>query len=164
MQRRTFLRLSVFGAVVLGAGAIALRIAGHRSPAQARANAEQVLRGVIPALLLGALPADASANKAAQQAALERTLAAIDGLPPATREELDQLFALLASHPGRWLAGLDWSSATPDEAARFLQRWRTSSFSLFVAGYQALHDLVLGPWYADPSTWPAIGYAGPPQL
>jgi hypothetical protein len=96
--------------------------------------------------------------------ALEHTLAAIDGLPATTRRELDQLFGLLASHPGRWLAGLDWERATSEQVAAFLQRWRTSSFDLFVVGYQAMHDLVLGAWYADPSSWAAIGYPGPPKL
>jgi hypothetical protein len=27
--------------------------------------------------------------------------------------------------------------------------------------YHALHDLVLGAWYADPSSWTAVGYPGP---
>jgi hypothetical protein len=164
MQRRTFLRLSLVGAAVLGATALLLRGAMRRAPAEARHDAERVLNAVIPALLAGVLPLDADGARAGRRQALERTMAAIDGLPPATRAELDQLFRLLASHPGRWLAGLDWSTATADEAAAFLQRWRTSSFNLFVAGYQALHDLVLGSWYADASTWDAIGYPGPTKL
>lgn len=161
MQRRTFLRLTVFSAAVLGAGAFALRTATRRTPAQARADAQTVVRAVIPALLAGVLPLEAGSADTARAQALDRTMAAIDGLPLATRAELDQLFGLLASSPGRWLAGLDWSSATPEQAAAFLQRWRSSSFNLFVAGYQALHDLVLGSWYADPSAWDAIGYPGP---
>lgn len=164
MERRTFIRLSLLGAAVLGAGAVALRIAGRSSPAQARADAEAVLRGVVPALLAGVLPLEADARAVAEREALARTLAAIDGLPHVTRGELDQLFGLLASHPGRWLAGLDWADATPDQVALFLQRWRTSSFDLFVIGYQAMHDLVLGSWYADPSSWDAISYPGPTKL
>jgi len=164
MQRRTILRLSVLGAAVLGASAITLRLAGRRSPEAARADARTVLRAVTPALLAGVLPLESGANQAAQGQALERTLAAIDGLAPATRAELDQLFGLLASHPGRWLAGLDWGNATPEQVAAFLQRWRTSSFDLFVVGYQAMHDLVLGSWYADASSWDAIGYPGPTKL
>lgn len=153
----------MLGAAVLGAGAVALRLAG-RDSAAARADARAVLQAVIPALLAGMLPLDAETNRAAREQALERTLAAIDGLPEPTRKELDQLFGLLASHPGRWLAGLDWESATPEQVATFLQRWRASSFDLFIVGYQAMHDLVLGSWYADPSTWDAIGYPGPTKL
>jgi hypothetical protein len=33
-----------------------------------------------------------------------------------------------------------------------------------VVGYQAMHDLVLGSWYADASSWDAIGYPGPTKL
>jgi len=164
MQRRAFLRLSLLGVAVLGASAVALRISGRNTPAEARADTTLVLRAVIPAVLAGVLPLDPGASQAAQGRSLEHTLAAIDGLPPATRAELDQLFGLLASHPGRWLAGLDWADASADQVASFLQRWRTSSFDLFVAGYQAMHDLVLGSWYADPSSWDAIGYPGPTKL
>ncbi|HUL66239.1 MAG TPA: hypothetical protein VLW55_16685 [Burkholderiaceae bacterium] len=164
MQRRTFLRLSILGAAVLGAGAVALRFTGRASPEAARNDARVVLRAAIPALLAGVLPPEPGAREAARQQALDRTMGAIDGLPEGTREELDQLFGLLASHPGRWLAGVDWETATPEQVAAFLQRWRTSSFDLFVVGYQAMHDLVLGSWYADPSTWEAIGYPGPAQL
>jgi hypothetical protein len=164
MQRRTFLRLSILGAAVLGVGTIVVRVAGRRSPADARADADAVLRGVIPALLAGVLPLESDANQIAQREALQRTQAAIAGLPPAARAELDQLFGLLASHPGRWLAGVDWAAATPEQASAFLQRWRTSSFDLFVAGYQAMHDLVLGSWYADASSWDSIGYPGPTKL
>jgi hypothetical protein len=85
-------------------------------------------------------------------------------LPAPTRADLDQLFGLLSSHPGRWLTGFDWRDAAPAQVDAFLQRWRTSSIDLFVVGYQALHDLVLGSWYADPSTWDAIGYPGPTKL
>jgi hypothetical protein len=164
MQRRTFLRLSVLGAAVLGAGVIAVRLAGRDTPEAARADASTVLRGVIPALLAGVLPLEPEAYRVAQRDALERTLTAIDGLPAVIRAELGQLFGLLASHPGRWLAGLDWDTATPEQVASFLRRWRTSSFDLFVVGYQAMHDLVFGSWYADPSSWEAIGYPGPTKL
>ena len=28
----------------------------------------------------------------------------------------------------------------------------------------AVHDLVLGAWYAQPESWEAIGYPGPPEV
>jgi len=164
MQRRTFLRLSLLGVAVLGAGAVALRLTGRTSPAAARADARTVLQAVIPAFLAGVLPLEPEANREAREQALARTLTAIDGLPATTRADLDQLFGLLASHPGRWLAGVEWENAEPERISAFLQRWRTSSFDLFVVGYEAMHDLVLGSWYADPSSWDAIGYPGPTKL
>jgi hypothetical protein len=74
MQRRTFLRLSLLGAAVLGAGAIALRLAGRATPESARADATTVLQGVIPALLAGVLPLESGANETVRRQALERTL------------------------------------------------------------------------------------------
>lgn len=35
-------------------------------------------------------------------------------------------------------------------------------FDLLKSGYAALHDLILGTWYAQPESWAAIGYPGPP--
>lgn len=163
MRRRTLLKVGLLGGAVLtAAGGAALWLKPAARDASTSEEARAVLRAVIPALLAGALPAGGAAP--AREAALERTLAAIAGLPPPTRLELGELFALLSSRPGRWLAGVDdWETADVEQATRFLQRWRTHSFDLFQAGYHALHDLVLGPWYAHESTWPAIGYPGPPQ-
>ncbi len=165
MRRRTLLKVGAFGAAVLAAGGVALRLA-DKPTAEARLdNMSKVLRAVVPALLAGNLPADAATRARAIEDGLQRTLATIEGLPPPTRAELDELFALLASRPGRWLAGIEsWESATPDAVAQFLSRWRTHSIDLFQTAYHALHDLVLGPWYADASTWKDIGYPGPIEL
>jgi len=163
MQRRTFLGLTVLGAAAAGAGILALRL-GRRTSAQAEDDARTILQAAIPALLAGVLPLEEKQALAAREQSLARTLGAINGLPQATRAELDQLFWLLASTPGRWLAGVDWNSASAEQVAAFLTRWRTSSIELFMVGYQALHDLVLGSWYADPSAWDAIGYPGPTKL
>jgi hypothetical protein len=45
--------------------------------------------------------------------------------------------------------------------ADFLQSWRKHRLAMPQTAYLALHDLVLGSWYADPSSWAAIGYPGP---
>ena len=136
-----------------------------RAPDAWREAAQSVLRGLMPALLEGTLQAQPAAKTQVLDQALQRTMAAIDGLPPSTRAELAQLFGLLDSAPGRWLAGVsDWASATPEVTTALLQRWRTHSFDLFNVVYHALHDLVLGSYYADASTWNAIGYPGPIKL
>jgi hypothetical protein len=81
--------------------------------------------------------------------------------------EIADLFRLLDIRIARTLlAGVstEWTDVDPAEVSTFLERWRTSRIALLQAGYFALHDLVLGAWYVDPSTWEAIGYAGPPNV
>ncbi|MYM91935.1 hypothetical protein GTP91_32755, partial [Rugamonas sp. FT82W] len=96
--------------------------------------------------------------------AAARTLAAIHGLPLATQKEVQDLFGLLALAPARrWLAGVSgsWGEAAPQEVAAFLERWRHHRLAMLQTAYLALHDLILGSWYAEPSTWAGIGYPGP---
>lgn len=93
--------------------------------------------------------------------------AAVAGLPPAVRAQLRQLLDLLAFPPGRiFLAGVPkrWDDADPAAIARFLQAWRTSPFAKVRSAYDALHQLTLAACYADPATWTAIGYPGPPAV
>lgn len=166
MQRRTFIKTGLVGGALLAvAGGAAVLLRPVPPDAAADPATRRILRAVMPALLAGALPAQPAARDAALAAGLERTVGAIAGMPLAVRREIGELMMLLDSAPGRWLAGVsEWESAPPEQVAAFLQGWRTHRIGLFQAGYHALHDLVLGPWYAEPSTWPALGYPGPIRL
>jgi hypothetical protein len=100
----------------------------------------------------------------ALQSSVQATLATIATLPPYAQQEINQLFRLLSWQPTCWLfTGLrDWNSATPDQVKKFLQRWRHHDWRLLQSAYHALHDLILGAWYAQPNSWHRIGYPGPP--
>ena len=166
MQRRTLLKAGLVGggALLIAGGALRL-LGGDTQSAATGPGARRVLDAVMPALLAGALPDDATTRARALTSGRERTLAAIAALPPSMRGELGQLFTLLDSRAGLWLAGLDdWEQATPQAVAEALQSWRSHRLALLQTAYHALHDLVLGPWYADPSTWDGIGYPGPIAL
>ncbi|MFD2272908.1 hypothetical protein ACFS07_22025 [Undibacterium arcticum] len=123
-------------------------------------EARSALSAIVPAMLNGAM-----ANTPQQsEAAITRVQGAIAGLPLLTQKEIQDLFALLAFGPARrLLAGVPdtWQHAKPDDVAAFLHSWRTHRIGMLQSAYFALHDLILGPWYADPSTWEAIGYPGP---
>jgi hypothetical protein len=166
VQRRTLLKAGLVGGGLLLAAGGALRLVGGNTDAAATgAGARRVLGALMPALLAGALPDAPDARAAALDAGLQRTLATIAALPPVLRQELGQLFTLLDSRAGLWLADVrDWTDASPEAVAAALQSWRVHRFALLQTAYHALHDLVLGPWYADQSTWPALGYPGPPAL
>lgn len=102
-----------------------------------------------------------------RQRAVEGVGIAIARLSPAAQAEVGELVMLLSLAPARGvLAGVwsSWAQADPAALSAFLQRWRHSRLSLLQSGYHALHDLILGAWYADPRSWPAMGYAGPPQI
>lgn len=165
--RRSFLKIGVLGALTLAAGGAIYR--GVSGPAPLRrylldGEARSVLAAVIPSMLSTMLPADPAARAAAIASATARVQGAIAGLPLATQKEVQDLFGLLALAPARrFLAGVPdgWSAATPAQVDAFLQSWRTHRLALLQTAYLAMHDLILGGWYADPSTWEAIGYPGP---
>jgi hypothetical protein len=167
ISRRRFLTTGVLAALALAAGGGIYRLM-HPAPAPGRFMLDGAARGaidaIVPAMLAGALPPDGAARRAAIELATARVHQAILGLPLATQKEIQDLFGLLALGPARrYLAGVpnDWPSATTGQVAAFLQDWRTHRFSTLQVAYHALHDLVLGAWYADPSSWAAIGYPGP---
>lgn len=166
MQRRTLLKVGFAGGALLAAAGGAAWLLRRGGPDAATSDDTRiVLRAAMPALLADALPTEPPARAQALEGALARTLATIGGLPLPTRNELGQLFSLLVSAPGRWLAGVDrWDNADVAQVSAWLQRWRTHTFDLYQVAYHALHDLTLGSYYADPSTWDAIGYPGPIRL
>lgn len=163
MQRRTFIKVGLAGGTVLAAAGVASWLIG-RDPV---ADRREVLDALIPVVLDGALPAEAPRRGAALAQARAAVDTAIAALAPASQDELAQLFALMAIPPSRLaLAGLSqpWRDAAPAEIAAVLQSWRTHRIALLQSAYLALHDLIVGGWYADPSHWAALGYDGPPRL
>jgi hypothetical protein len=167
LSRRTFLTTGVVAALVLAAGGGIYRLT-HGAAVPNRfaldGEARAVIEAIVPAMLDGALPQQPDARRAAIGAATQRVKQAILGLPLATQKEIQDLFSLLALGPARrFLAGVpdSWSSASSEQVAAFLQSWRGHRIATLQTAYHALHDLVLGAWYADPSAWAAISYPGP---
>ena len=163
LTRRSFLKVGIIGALTLAAAGGVYRMTHPSAPSQRFVLDEDIraaLTAIIPAILTNAV----RPGTPDVQAAIERTHAAILGLPLATQKEIQDLFALLTLGPTRrFLAGLpdDWAHARQEDVAAFLQSWRLHRIGMLQAAYHALHDLVTGPWYSDESTWQAIGYPGP---
>ncbi len=84
-----------------------------------------------------------------------------------TQRDVKQLLALfdnaLASFllDGRATPFTQLSLADQDRA---LEQWRTSRLVLRRSGFDALRKISLAVYYADPATWPGVGYPGPPEL
>ncbi len=166
-NRRTFLKVGALAALTLAAGGGIYRYT-HPPGSPQRfvldGEAKAALDAIIPAMLEGALPADAGARAAAVSATTGRVHQAILGLPLNTQKEVQDLFGLLALAPARRvLTGVSggWSHATDAQVGAFLQEWRFHRLAMLQTAYHALHDLIIGSWYADPSSWAAIGYPGP---
>jgi len=167
-SRRTFLAVGGLAALALGAGGAwyrATRIdATHRFALDGEARA--ALHAIAPAILDGALAHDPGRRERQLASAIDAVEAAIRGLPQATQHEVQDLFGLLALRPARrLLTGVPtgWESADIRQVSAFLQAWRVHRLELMRSAYGALHDLVLGAWYAQPASWDAIGYPGPPR-
>ena len=157
--RREFLKTGL-------AGGLLLNIAACARPGE-NGGRTQVLNALIPVILAGALSPQPEAAVRQINRTLSGVETAINGLSLAAQEEIGELFDLLAFPLTRMLAaGLwsPWEEATPSSLNAFLDSWRHSHFDLLKSGYAALHDLILGTWYAQPESWAAIGYPGPPLL
>ncbi len=171
--RRTVLKVGVAGAgaLVLARWIVTSRDSALPGSPTVSASAldpasRAVIAAIVPVLLEGAL-ADVQASVEARAEVVAGVDRAVAGLPPASRKELEQLFALLSFAPTRCLlAGVwsPWPQASRASIASFLASWRDSRFDLLRSGYGALHQLVLAAWYGNARSWPMIGYGGPPSL
>ncbi len=161
------MQVGALAALTLAAGGGIYRYT-HPSGAPQRfvldGEAKDAIDAIVPAMLAGALPADPRARAAAIGATTERVHHAIGGLSLAAQKEVQDLFGLLALGPARRvLTGIagPWRGATAAQVSEFLQDWRLHRLAMLQTAYHALHDLIVGAWYADPANWAAIGYPGP---
>ena len=169
-SRRTFITVGLAGGALLAA----VRFLDRPVPVAADpayqfldARTAAVAAALVPAVLEGALPADA----AARARAIEETTAAFDravaGLSPSVRKEVDELFAILRYAPARLMFTGLWDPVEESSAAEvgaFLRRWRHSRLEIQRAGYQAVTQLIQAAWYGNSASWAFIGYPGAPML
>ncbi len=170
ISRRTFITAGLLGVTAL---ATARWLRGpHSPPGDASlpmldADAQAILRAIVPVLLAGALPTEGVARRLAVAETVRGIDVAVAGLAPAAQEELRQLFALLALPPARLAIARvpsPWNEASEADVRACIDRFRRSSFQLLRSAYGALHQLTFGAWYGNPPSWPRIGYPGPPDL
>lgn len=168
MQRRTLLTVGVVGAAVLAAAGTGLAlIQPARREGQFTPAAQTMLLAVAQAVLSELLPADAKSRTSALTAYLSRLGDTIAGMPNTVQAEIDELLTIVSSAPGRRaLVGLSatWAEASGTEVATALQDMRSSSLALRQQAFHALRDLTNGAYFADRSTWAAIGYPGPREV
>ncbi len=170
-SRRRFIFVGVAGAIAAAAAAVVVlpRIGtsgvAPKGGVLVQANAD-MLRVVAVAVLGSALPADVAGRDAELSRVINAAGALIDNLPLSTRHEVGDMFGLLALKPARMILGFsgNWEMTDAPAVALSLLALRDSSIALKQQVYFALHDMVLGSFYAEPKTWIATGYPGPPKL
>lgn len=168
VTRRQFIQAGVAGTLALAAAGAWLWPRAARVP-HGRLRLDDTARGLVgalaPVLLAGALPQ--RGREAAIGVLVDRVEQAIGMLGAPAQRELLGLFALLGFAPVRIAAAgvlSPWPQADPGQVVRFLERLRGSRLASLQSGYHALHDLVIGSWYAGKPAWAAIGYPGPPEV
>ena len=165
LSRRRLIFTGAAGAAVLVAARWLTPSRSEDAPLSA--DAADVMRAVVPALLDGALPDDIAARKVAVEQTVVAVGTAVAGLPPNAREELATLFALLGLAPIRVAfadINTEWRDADVAATNAFLVRLQKSRWAVKRAAYDALHQLTFAAWYANPEAWATVGYPGPPVL
>lgn len=162
MDRRQF----ILSGIALGtASSLGLGMLGWQHSLQPHNdNLDLVLSALLPALLYGALPQDATLAAAE----LDRTKTAVADfmpfLPQRQQHELNQLFNLLAGRVTQ-LALTGHFTALAQLSVRqrlqLLNQWRDSYIGLLQQAYHGLRELLFGAYYGQSEHWQALAYTAP---
>lgn len=167
MQRRRLLQLGAAATAVLSIAGIGIAVLqpGLREGVPTAASRE-IFAAVARAVLDGVLPTE-PVREAAIDAHLQRVQQTIQGFPPETQRELSLLLGALGTTAGRRaLTSLaePWISASVPQVQAAMQDMRLSTITARQQIYQALRDITNGAYFADPTSWSAIGYPGPLEI
>jgi hypothetical protein len=163
MQRRQFIMLGLAAGATLATGISLYPLAVADQQDQLDA-ATLVLDAILPALLLGALPADPQQQRLALLQTRNAALEFLPFLPKRTQAELSQLFLLLSQQLTRLaLTGhlLAIGELTISQRLQLLETWRTSYLTALQPAFNGLRALLMGAYYGQPTQWQALGYQAP---
>lgn len=176
-SRRSFLKTGIFGAAALSVASSLSVLSGCASkPGHYPLNDSdqavfRFLNKEDVSMVAALLPVIAGSSWPAvpeqQRAAVERTLPRIDlflfRLGDFNRKEIRQLFDLLHMRVTRGLTtGVwqDWSEASEQDVAAFMESWKHSSLALFNNAHNAFTDIIGFAWYSHPEVSGPLGYTG----
>ncbi|HAW94069.1 MULTISPECIES: hypothetical protein [unclassified Arsukibacterium] len=164
MDRRQFILSGIALAAAASLGTTFSWYGWQQSLSPDTSNQDLVLSAVLPALLYGALPEDATL--AAME--LERTKAAVNDflpfLPLRQQQQMFQLFNLLANRISRLgMTGhvSQLAELTLQQRLALLDSWRDSYLALLQQAYHGLRELLYGAYYGQPEHWQALAYKAP---
>lgn len=162
MDRRRF----ILSGIALGA-ATSLSIGSlswQQSLQPHDSHRDLVLSALLPALLYGALPQDATLA----DAEINRTKTALSDfmpfLPLRQQQELHQLFNLLANRVAQLALTGHFTALTQlsiNQRLQLLSQWRDSYLHLLQQAYHGLRELLYGAYYGQSEHWQALNYTAP---
>jgi len=163
MKRRQFIMLGLAtgSALTLGISTMPLFTADS---AQQRDSAVLVLDALLPALLHGALPADAVARQAALRRSRDAVLQFLPFLPQSQQQQLRQLFVLLETDLSRLALTGHWLSLHElpiPMRLQLLHTWRDSYLTVLQQAYAGLKELLFAAYYGQPQHWQPLSYQPP---
>jgi len=166
MNRRTFIKRGVIGGAILilagGAGLAFAPTKEQGSPTGPLLVLEPRGFQVVVAIAKRVLPAGADAIAIAQGVDTRLSYAA-----PEAQADFNKLLMLFENAlPGLIFDGrlMPFTRLSPESQDGVLRSWRDSKLALRRTGYQALRKICMATYYAEESSWPAIGYAPPSGL
>ncbi len=176
ITRRRLLKTGLLGSLVLSTAHLsacsgkALKSPYHgieQSPYTFLTKADALmLCRLFPAMMAQHWPTETREIQHAEVLMLSRLDTFLQRLGHFNQSEIRKLFDLLQFGPARGLTtGIwrGWEHTTTADVEAFLQRWKSSRFSLFTSGYNALSDIICFTWYSHPVNTRSFGYSGPPQ-
>ncbi|KPQ02840.1 hypothetical protein [Marinobacter sp. HL-58] len=184
MDRRSFLRTGLGGALFLGTVSVTAGLSGCATAPAGRLDPMPegmdqsyefrfltrddivLFEALLPAMVGPGLTEEPVVRRQQIQATIERIDAGIHQFGPANQKELRRLFDLLNFGLTRVTVARVWSSwenVSTESAHAFLERWRTSGIGLFNNGYIALTKVSNVAFYGHEDHWHLSGYPGPPR-
>jgi len=166
MERRFFIQSGLLGSFFLSLGSLALYQRNGSLQAEPVSplgpKGEKIILALAPAYLegLAQTPEEFQACKAGVNEILL-------GLSPLTNQDLQEFFYLLDFLPTKlflihsWTA---WDQIQPAQAVDLIQSWQKSKITLLNSAAQALGELILASFWADPKHYALAGYPGPIEL
>lgn len=168
-SRRTLLKVGAAGGALLVLGGLGLtlqptvKVTPKRPLEALDPRAFSILAAVAETLCPGGgdLPTASDAEVA------EKIDALLHQMSPLATVELSQLLRLVENALAGFLLDLrprPFTACSAKTRARVLEDWRTSHLATRRAGFKALCGLCNAAYWGTPSTWPHVGYPGPPDF
>lgn len=168
LTRRTLLTAGGAGAALLAVGGVGLglRPSVLRPAPSGLSVLDPTAYSVLAAVADRVAPGDdvlPPASELGVAAAVDALLATMD--PLAAQELVQALHLLENALAGFLLDGrtTTFTAASPAEQDRVLEAWRTSGIAVRRKAFKALRGLCASAYFANPATYAACGYPGPPD-